>query len=119
MTSLIKVFIINLLVTSKNKQFTNLKCCKKAREPFKTLFNGVLFLIYYFKKHFQPCFFILKALIDILQHFKFVNWWFRFFDVTNRLEVGKQKRTFFFFVFVYELILLVNTSTIFPITPLT
>ena len=35
----------NLFVTSKNEtanspshQFTNLKCCKKAREPFKTLF---------------------------------------------------------------------------------
>ena len=40
-------------------EFTNLKCCKKAREPFKTLFNGVLFLIYYFKKRFQSCFFIL------------------------------------------------------------
>ena len=57
-------------------QFTNLKCCRKAREPFKTLINGinsVLFLT--LKKHFQPCFFILKALKDILQHFKFVNWW--------------------------------------------
>ena len=57
----------------RNHEFTNSKCCKKAREPFKTLFNGVLFLIYYFKKHFQSCFFILKALKDILQHFKFVN----------------------------------------------
>jgi phosphatidylglycerophosphate synthase len=36
--------------------------------------NGVLFLVYYFKKHFKACFFILKALKDILQHFKFVNW---------------------------------------------
>ena len=40
-------------------QFTNLECCKKAREPFETLFNGVLFLIYYLTKHFQPCLFIL------------------------------------------------------------
>ena len=31
------------------------------------------------KKHFKPCFFILKALKDILQHFKFVNWWVRGF----------------------------------------
>ena len=60
-------------------QFTNLKCCKKAREPFKTLFNGILFLIYYFKKHFQRYFFILKALKDILQHFEFMNWWIRGF----------------------------------------
>ena len=37
--------IINLFVTSKNEitnssihQFTNLKCCIKAREPFKTPF---------------------------------------------------------------------------------
>jgi len=51
---------------------TNVKCCKK------TLFNGALLLIYYFKNHFQPCFFILKALKDILQPFTFVNWWFRF-----------------------------------------
>ena len=28
-------------------QFTNLKCCIKAREPFKTAFSNVLFLIYY------------------------------------------------------------------------
>ena len=27
------------------------------------------FLIYYFKKHFKPSFFILRALKDILQHF--------------------------------------------------
>ena len=55
----------------------------------KPVFNGVLFLISYFKKHFKPCFFILKALKDILQHIKFVNWRIRgfvvFFDVTNRL----------------------------------
>ena len=46
--------LFNLFVTSKkrNHQFTNLKCCLNTREPFKTLFNCVLFLIYYFKKHF-------------------------------------------------------------------
>ena len=73
----------NLFETSKNEttnspvhQFT---CCIKAREPFKILFNGVLFLIHYFKKHFKPCFFNLKALKDILQHFKFVNWRIRGF----------------------------------------
>ena len=31
------------------------------------------------KKHLKPCFFILKALKDILQHFKFVNWRIRGF----------------------------------------
>ena len=41
----------------------------------KHFVNG---LIYYFKKHFQPCFFILKALKGILQNFKFVNWRIRF-----------------------------------------
>ena len=55
-------------------------------------FNGVLFLIYYIKKQVKPCFFILMALQDILQHFKFVNWWIRefvvsFFDVTTRLQI--------------------------------
>ena len=49
----------NLFVTSKKRklqihQFTNLKCCKKAREPSKILYNDVLFLIYYFKKYFNP-----------------------------------------------------------------
>ena len=29
-------------------------------------------------KHVNPCFFILKALKDILQHFEFENRWFRF-----------------------------------------
>ena len=57
-------------------QFTNLKYCKKAREPFKIPFLMVYqFLFITLKKHFKPCFFILKALKDILQHFKFVNWW--------------------------------------------
>ena len=33
------------------------------------------------------CFFILKAFEDILQHFKFVNGGFVFFDVTKGLVV--------------------------------
>ena len=78
-TFLIKIFTF---VTSKNKTtnspITNLKCCITVREPFKPLFNGELFLIYNFKKYFKPCFFILKALKDILQNCEFVNWWFRF-----------------------------------------
>ena len=45
----------------------------------KPLFNHILFLIYQFIKHFKPCLFILKVLKDILQHFKFVNWWIRGF----------------------------------------
>ena len=57
----------------------------------KPIFNGVLLLIYYLKKHFKPCFFILKAIKDILQHFKFVNSWFCFFDVTNTLVMKKMK----------------------------
>ena len=47
----------------------------------------LLFLIYYFKKHFTPCLFILKALKDICST---LNSWIgelvvSFFDVTNRL----------------------------------
>ena len=34
-----------------------------------------LFLIQSFKEHFKTCFFILKDLEDILQHFESVNWW--------------------------------------------
>ena len=29
---------------------------------------------------------VLKGLLAFLQYFKFMNWWFRFFDVTNRLK---------------------------------
>ena len=54
---------INLFVTSKNEttnspidQFTNLKSCIKAREPFYPLFNDVLFIT--LKKHFKSCFLI-------------------------------------------------------------
>ena len=35
------------------------KCCIKAKEPFKTPFNGVLVLIYCFKRYFKPCFFLM------------------------------------------------------------
>ena len=39
--------------------------------------------MYYFLfitlKHYKSSFFSLKALKDILQHFKFVNWWIRGF----------------------------------------
>ena len=37
-------------------QFTNLNYCKKTREPFKPLWNGVLFLIYYYKIIFSVAF---------------------------------------------------------------
>ena len=77
-TCIINVWeIINLFVTSKNEttnspihQFTSLKW--RPESLLKPLFDGVLFLVYYFKKHFEPCFFILQALKDILQHCKFV-----------------------------------------------
>ena len=64
------------LVTSKNET-KNSPIHEFRPESFlKPLFNGVLFLIYYFKKHSQPCLFIWKALKDILQHFELVNWRF-------------------------------------------
>ena len=59
-------------------QFKNAKCCKKARDPFKTLINGVLFLIYCFKKYFQSCFFILKRHFAAVKICEFVNSWFLF-----------------------------------------
>ena len=52
---------------------------KRPASLLNPLYNDVLSLIHYFKKHFKPCFFILKAFKDILQHFKFVNWWIRGF----------------------------------------
>ena len=83
--------LFNLFVTSNNEttnspvhQFMNLKCCTKAREPFKIPFNGVLFLIYYFKQHFKPCFFTLKTFCSTINSGigEFVV---SLFDVTNRL----------------------------------
>ena len=56
-------------------KFTNLKCCIKTREPFKTPFNCVLLFFYHFKNILCLVLFILKALKDTLQHIKFVNWW--------------------------------------------
>ena len=44
-----------LSVRDIKNQFTNLKCCKKDREPYKTPFFLFLTL-----KTFKPCFFILK-----------------------------------------------------------
>ena len=65
----------NLFATSKNET-TNSRIqstAKKAASLLKLLYNGLLFIIHYFEKHFKPCFFILMAFKDILQHFKFVN----------------------------------------------
>jgi hypothetical protein len=66
-------------------QLTNLKCCIKAREPFKTLLkpflnNGVLFVIYYFKKHSKPCIYIWETFCSTLNSRigELENSWFRF-----------------------------------------
>ena len=40
---------------------------------------------YFFKKHVKPCFFILKALKDILKQCKFVNCWICEFTVSGFL----------------------------------
>ena len=37
MVDFLEIYAINLFVTSKNET-TNLKCCIKARDPFKTPF---------------------------------------------------------------------------------
>ena len=41
-------------IKKRNHQFTNLKRCIKAREPFKPPFQWLLFLIYIFKNYFRP-----------------------------------------------------------------
>ena len=73
-------YLLNLFMTSKkrNQEFTNLKCCKKIREPFKTLINGALFLIYHFEKH------------KVLQHFNSWTGW----NITKYL-VEKNRRFVF------------------------
>ena len=49
---------------------------KKPKSLLKLLFNGILVLIYYFKKHFKPCFFILKTFCNTLNSWivEFVFW---------------------------------------------
>ena len=62
-------------IKKRNHEFTNwpIHEFKELHKGLlKLLFIGVLFFIYYFKKHFKPCFFIF-------QHFKFVNWSIRGF----------------------------------------
>ena len=65
-------------------QFTNSKCCIKAREPSKTLFNGAVPLIY-FKNILSIAFFILKTFCSTLNSWigEFV---ISIFGVTNRLN---------------------------------
>ena len=72
---------------------TNLKCWIKAKEPFKTPFYWCISSYLLLQKHLKPCFFEIK---DILQHFKFANWWIGvmencFFDVANRGIIMQQK----------------------------
>ena len=86
-------------------QLTNLKCCKEAREALKDLFNGVLFLISYFKKHAKPCFFILKSFCSTLNSW-IGEWeilWFRFFMsrtgymlIVEYSRTGKWRKMIFF-----------------------
>ena len=61
----------NLFVTSKNETTKSpiyqFKVLQKGMRAFeKPIYNGVLFLIDYFKQHFKPYLFILKAFKDIL-----------------------------------------------------
>ena len=70
-----------------NSPIHEFKVMYKGQRAFQNLINGVVFLIHYFEKQFKPCFFILKAFKDIMQHFdscigEFVV---LFFDATNRL----------------------------------
>ena len=70
------LLIICSLHQKKPKPIIHQFTAKRPESLLKPLFNGLSFLIYYFKikKIFMYCFFILKALKDILQRFKFVNW---------------------------------------------
>ena len=52
------------------KKFLRIECCFMICKLAQTQSLN----IYYFKNHFKPCSFVLKALKVILQHFKFVNW---------------------------------------------
>ena len=61
-------------IKKRNHEFTNSRIHSAAKGPFIMVY----YLIHYFKNHFKPCFFISKIFKDILQHFKFVNWWIRF-----------------------------------------
>ena len=54
-------------IKKRNNQFTNspihqFKVLHKGQRAFQNPFS----MVYYLKKHFKPCFFILKGLKDIL-----------------------------------------------------
>ena len=97
----------NLFVTSKIEfsnsqilQFLNLKCFIEAKEHFETFFNGVLILIYYFKKYFTS-FLILKAFCSTLDS-RLGELENSISDVTNREIVNILfKAKFFTFSGVY------------------
>ena len=64
----------NLRHQKKNPETTNSPIRSAAKRPESLLkhISWCVTTIYYFNKHLKPCFFILKALKDIMQHFKFV-----------------------------------------------
>ena len=65
------------LIKKRNHEFTYLKCCTKAREPFKTPFKRCI--ISYLKKTFRPCFFYFrdfKKRLAALYISELVKWWF-------------------------------------------
>ena len=71
-------YMNNLFVTSKNESTNSPIHEFRVLHKGRRAFYGIM--VYYFvfitlKNHFKPCFFILKALKDSLQHSKFVNWW--------------------------------------------
>ena len=69
---------VNEYVHDIKNRIPEFKVMHKSQRTFKkTLLNGVLVLIYYFKKPIKSCFFDSK---DILKHFKFENWRIGEFD---------------------------------------
>ena len=84
-------------MTSKNENTNSpiheFKVQHKGQRVLKNRFQLCIISYFkcYFKKHVKVCFFILKALKDILHEFELVNLWFRFFDVTNKNQILEFK----------------------------
>ena len=82
----------------KSLTFRDIKKTKPRIHQFKVLQKGqraFLMVKYsYFitlKNIFTLAISVIEVLKDIFQNFKFVNWWFRFIDVTNRLLLSSNK----------------------------
>ena len=89
---------------STNSPIHEFKVLHKCQRAFlNPLFKDLLFIIHYFKKHSKSSFFILKASKDILQLFKFVNWWIRSFVFWCYEQATRLLRSMIKYVYLWRM----------------